>query len=192
MTQPQQVKVWDAFVRFFHWSLVATFSIAYITEDDWMSVHAWSGYAVGALIGLRVIWGWIGPQTARFSDFVRRPTVALHYVKDALMFRAKRYLGHNPAGGLMIVAMLISLLMTTFTGIALYAGEENAGPLAGVPFFARADEAFEEIHEFFANFTLFLVATHVAGVLLESLIHRENLVASMITGFKRAHAQRVK
>ncbi len=185
MHDTETIKVWDIFVRFFHWALVATFAVAYLTEDDFMTLHAWSGYAVGTLILLRILWGVVGTPYARFSDFVTSPAVALNYVKDTLMLRAKRYIGHNPAGGLMIVALLISLLLTTFTGVAVYAGEENAGPLAGIAFFRRWDDAFEETHEFFANFTLFLVVIHVAGVVLESLIHRENLVSAMITGFKR-------
>lgn len=193
MNHTNEVKVWDIFVRFFHWTLVAAFSIAYLTEDDFMTIHAWAGYLVGALVVLRIIWGVIGTSHARFSDFVFRPSVALAYVKDVLRFKAKRYLGHNPAGGIMIVAMLISLVLTTFTGMAVYGGgEEHAGPLAGVAFFQRYGEAFEEVHEFLANFTLFLVVIHVVGVIFESLLHRENLVSSMINGFKRIDAPRSK
>jgi cytochrome b len=182
------VKVWDPLVRIFHWSLVAAFFIAYITEDEFLTPHVWAGYAVLGLVTFRLLWGFIGTRHARFSDFVTAPKNALVYGRDALLGRAKRYIGHNPAGGLMIVLLLISLIVTTVTGIALYGAEEHAGPLAGL--FAGAGEALEEgfeaVHEFFANFTLFLVAIHVAGVVVEGLLHRENLVRAMFTGTKRA------
>lgn len=183
-----QIKVWDPLVRGFHWVLVSAFFIAYLTEDNLMTLHVWAGYTIGAALLVRILWGLVGTRHARFTDFVTSPKTALQYVKDTLMLRAKRYLGHNPAGGLMIIVMIVSLVITVTSGIALYGAAEQAGPLAAT--FAGGGEfwedALEGLHEFFANFTLFLVAIHVAGVVLESLIHRENLVASMINGFKRA------
>lgn len=104
--------------------------------------------------------------------------------------RPKRYLGHNPVGGAMIVLMLIALLVTTLSGLATYAVEEGAGPLAGwIAQEAAAWEVVEDVHEFFANFTLLLALIHVAGVLLESLLHRENLVRAMFTGKKSLHSE---
>jgi cytochrome b len=189
MQTDNQIKVWDPLVRSFHWLLVGSFLVAFVTEDDFLLLHSWAGYVVGAAILIRVIWGFIGTPHARFSDFVTSPHTAFGYAKDAFLLRAKRYIGHNPAGGLMIIALMVSLVITTFTGIALYGAAENAGPLAST--FASNGAAWEnpleEIHEFFANFTMFLVVIHVAGVVLESLIHRENLVRSMINGFKRAN-----
>lgn len=189
--QPSEVKVWDPLVRLFHWGLVIAFFIAYFTEEELLDLHVYAGYLVLGLILFRLLWGIIGTRYARFSDFVRSPAEIRQFLTDTLALRAKRYLGHNPAGGAMIVLMLISLLLTTVTGIAIYGAEEHAGPMAG--WFAGAsdfwEEAFEETHEFFANFTLLLVFVHVAGVIVESLIHRENLVQAMFTGRKRNDQQ---
>ena len=188
MKQPNNhIKVWDPLVRSFHWILVGAFFIAYLTEDDFLSLHVWSGYIVGIAIVIRILWGLVGTRHARFTDFVTSPKTAMRYVYDTLAMRAKRYIGHNPAGGLMIVVMILGLLVTVVSGIALYGVAEQAGPLAVS--MGNGSELWEDmlegIHEFFANFTLFLVAVHVAGVVIESLIHKENLVLSMINGFKR-------
>ncbi|WP_455222591.1 cytochrome b/b6 domain-containing protein [Kaarinaea lacus] len=183
-----QIRVWDPVVRGFHWILVSAFFIAYLTEDDLMTLHVWAGYIVGAAILIRILWGLVGTRHARFTDFVTSPKTALQYVKDTLAFRARRYIGHNPAGGLMIIVMLVSLVITVISGIAVYGAAEQAGPLA-VTFAGSGkiwEDVLEEFHEFFANFTLFLVVIHVAGVVVESFIHKENLAASMINGFKRA------
>lgn len=189
MENGAQIKVWDPVVRTFHWVLVGSFLVAFVTEDDFLTLHSWAGYSIGIALVVRLLWGFIGPQHARFSDFVTSPSTAFRYAKDALLLRARRYIGHNPAGGLMILALMISLLVTTFTGIALYGAAEQAGPMAST--FAGGGEfwedALEETHEFFANFSLLLVVIHVAGVVWESLVHKENLISSMINGFKRAN-----
>lgn len=180
------VRIWDPFVRIFHWVLVGAFVVAYISEDDYLDIHTTAGYTVLTLVALRLVWGFVGSRHARFTDFVRPPGEALSYVKDTFLGRARRYLGHNPAGGLMIIAMLASLLVTTLTGVALLGADEHAGPLAGL--MAGASHGFEEglkeVHEFFANFTVALVLGHLLGVLVESLFHRENLVRAMFTGNK--------
>ncbi len=183
----EPVKVWDPLVRMFHWTLAGAFALAYLTEDDFLPLHVWAGYAILGLVLLRVFWGFAGTRYARFSSFVFPPGKVWSYVKDALSFRAQRYTGHNPAGGAMIMLMLASLLVTTVTGLVLYGAEEHAGPLASLASSLGGDwgEAFEEVHELLANFTLLLVFVHVAGVLVESLIHRENLVQGMWTGYKR-------
>ena len=180
------VRIWDPFVRVFHWSLAGAFIVAYVSEDDFLDIHTFAGYTVLTLVALRLIWGFVGTRHARFTDFVRPPGEAIDYVKESFLGKAKRYLGHNPAGGLMIVALLLSLLITTLSGIATLGAEEGAGPLAGVMGSAShaVGEAVEEIHEFFANFTLLLVFGHLIGVLFESVVHRENLVRAMITGDK--------
>jgi cytochrome b len=188
MQHNKLIKVWDLPIRLFHWTLVASFFLAYITEDHWMGVHTFAGYTIAALILFRLIWGLIGTRHARFSDFVTRPSDIKQYIKDIFRLRAKRYLGHNPAGGAMIIALIISLVITVMTGVATYGGKELAGPLAGymasMPDFVSA--ALEELHEFFANFTLFLVVLHVAGVVFASLQHGENLIRAMFTGKKIA------
>jgi cytochrome b len=189
MSGKKQIKVWDPLVRIFHWTLVSAFAIAFVTEDEFLDLHVYAGYTVLGLLTFRLVWGFIGSRHARFSDFVRRPSAALTYLKEMSALRAKRHLGHNPAGGLMIVALLLSLLITSLSGLAAY-GVEGFGPLSGwfQHYGIWNDEWLEELHEFFANFTLLLVVGHLAGVLLGSLLHQENLVRAMFTGRKRTGA----
>lgn len=179
------IKVWDLPLRIFHWLLVAGFFVAYLTEDDLLTVHVWAGYLVFGLIVFRLIWGFAGNQYARFGNFLCSPVRSITYIKDAIALKAKRYLGHNPAGAAMIVLLLFSLLMTCITGFAVYGADQAAGPLAGIVG-SENEEFWEEIHEFFANFTLLLVFGHVVGVVFESYIHRENLVKSMWNGYKKS------
>ncbi len=186
MSNTTKIKVWDPLVRVFHWSMVTAFAIAYITEDDFLTIHSWAGYLILGLLVTRIIWGFVGSRYARFSNFVYSRATIVQFLKDTLRFRAKRYLGHNPAGGAMVILLITSLLITTLTGVALLGADEHAGPLASW-FVASSDiwgEALEEVHEFFANFTLFLVFVHIVGVLVESFIHKENLVSAMLSGFK--------
>ena len=200
------VRVWDAFIRLGHWLLVAGFFVAYFTEDDLLSVHVWAGYLVGAIVVLRVVWGFIGPEYARFANFAYSPARAFRYLVGLLRGQAERYLGHSPAGGAMVLLLLISLAATVGSGLTVYAYDRGAGPLA--PFLTggttalarsesttsgassrsggeRGEEFWEEVHDFLANLTLALVGLHVAGVLLASYVHRENLPRAMVTGYKR-------
>lgn len=187
MSTQQEVRVWDPLVRIFHWTLVLAFFIAYFTEDDLLTVHVYAGYTVAGLVAFRLVWGLIGTPHARFRDFVYPPSTIRQFLRDTLYGRAKRYLGHNPAGGAMILLMLFTLILLSFSGIALYGVEEGAGPLASWQGMGESvEELLEEVHEFLANFMLLLVFVHVAGILLESWLHHENLVRSMITGRKRA------
>ena len=203
----KMIRVWDVFVRLFHWSVAVGFFVAYFSEVA-LTLHVWAGYVVGALVVLRIVWGFIGPEQARFSSFIYPPGTVLRYLWDLLLGRAQRYLGHSPGGGAMVLVLLIGLLGTVGTGLELYAIEENAGPLA--PFVSSAlpsgqaqltmeregdagyegaegsGEFWEELHEVIANVVLVLVILHVAGVLLASYVHRENLTRAMITGRKRA------
>ncbi len=186
MNMQTQIRIWDLPLRIFHWILVTSFLIAYITEDDFMTVHSYAGYTIIALLIFRLLWGLIGSKHARFSDFVCAPTTTMAYLKDVLHNRAKRYLGHNPAGGAMVIAILISLLITTITGLAAFATEEGLGPLVSLmdatPNYIF--DAAEDVHEFFANFTLALIIFHIIGVVVTSLSHKENLIRAMITGYK--------
>jgi cytochrome b len=190
MVKPDQksvgprVYVWDPFVRLFHWTLVGAFTVAYLTEDDLLQVHVWAGYTVGALVVARVVWGFIGPEHARFSDFIYAPLETLRYMRDLLLLRAERHLGHSPGGGVMIVLLLVFLTATVVTGVVVYGGDQQAGPLAGMVT-KDTGEAMEEVHELFANITLALVLAHIAAVILASIVFRENLVLAMITGHKR-------
>jgi cytochrome b len=185
MPTPDQKRlyVWDALVRVFHWSLVVGFTIAYLIEEP-LTVHVWAGYVVGALIVARVVWGLIGPRYARFSDFLYGPVTTLRYVRDLMLLRSPRYLGHSPGGGAMVVLLLVFLAATVLTGLLVYGGEQQAGPLAGM-LSKDTGEAIEDVHAILANITLVLVLAHIAAVALASFAHRENLVGAMITGYKR-------
>jgi cytochrome b len=117
-------------------------------------------------------------------DFIYTPADTLRYVRDLLLFRAERHLGHSPGGGAMVVLLLVFLAATVVTGLVVYGGDQQAGPLAGM-FTKATGEAMEEVHELIANITLAFVLAHVAAVVLASFVHRENLVRAMFTGYKR-------
>ena len=193
------VKVWDLFVRIFHWTVVVSFFIAYVTEDDVMWLHELAGYIILALVITRIIWGIIGSQYARFTNFVYPPSVIKQYFNDSLQFKSKRYLGHNPLGGAMVILLLLMLILTSWSGIEAD-GEGFSGRAAiNIELVKSAvadddddeheedsgNELWEDIHELLANATLFLIFVHVIGVLFSSVAHGENLVRAMITGRKR-------
>ncbi len=209
----QEIRVWDPLVRIFHWSLVLAFTIGYLTGEEESNWHIYSGYAVLGLISFRVLWGFIGTRHARFSDFMVSPGTAVQYLKELRAQHPQRYIGHNPAGGWMIMALLATLFVVSISGLKVYAIEEGLGPLAGAPStlavisVARADddddsadepsvsghsgesageEFWEEIHEASANFMLLLIFLHVAGVIVSGRLHHENLIRAMFTGKKSA------
>ena len=180
------IKVWDLLVRVGHWTLVAAFATAYITEGEVMPTHAIAGYTIAGVVLFRTAWGFVGTKHARFSDFVRGPGATIAYLRSILAGRSERHLGHNPAGGAMILLLLAALAGTVTCGMVLYGIEEGAGPLANWVAGAHLDEdTWEEAHELFANGMLLLIALHVAGVIHASRAHGENLVKAMFTGRKR-------
>lgn len=179
-----KIRVWDPVVRIFHWTLALSFLVAWITGDELMTPHAWAGYLITILLLTRIVWGFIGTPHARFRDFVYSPSVIRDYVRKMFSRSEPRYLGHNPAGGVMVTLLILSLLITVTSGMALYGNTDLAGPMAGIFRGEMSADVFEEIHEFFANFTLFLVILHVGGVIWSSFAHRENLAKSMLTGIK--------
>jgi len=124
------LKVWDPLVRIGHWTLVISFFTAYFTEDDFMTLHVWAGYVVGGYLLIRILWGHVGGKYARFSNFVYSPVKIIGYLKNLITCKPQHYIGHNPAGGAMVVALLLSLAVTTLTGLKLYAVEDNKGPFA--------------------------------------------------------------
>lgn len=197
------VRVWDPFVRIAHGVLALGFAIAWLTEGKPAWLHEWAGYTVGATVALRVAWGFVGPREARFATFVGRPSAALTYLRRLIAFRAPRFLGHSPAGGIMVVALLASLAVTTATGVAYLGASRDRGPLApllgaeaarlqaeaaarGQAPASRPARWLKQVHEGAADITLLLVIAHVGGVALASLAHRENLPRAMVTGRKRA------
>ena len=198
------IRVWDPLIRIFHWSLVLAFTISYLTEDE-SDLHINSGYVVLGLITFRLFWGFIGSKHARFTNFVTSREKLVTYLKSLLSGKPKHYVGHNPAGGWMVIALILSLFITTLSGLKLYAVEEGLGPLAmdslqiQLISTAHADEYehnddenedeedfWEEIHEAASNITVFLIFIHIAGVFVSSRLHKENLLRAMFTGRKKS------
>lgn len=195
------VKVWDLSIRVFHWSLVVLFTVAYLSGEEWEKLHAYAGYGVMALLVYRWAWGFLGTPYARFSHFALKPSEAITYVSSIFSGNPKYYLGHNPLGSWMVLALLVSISVTTWTGLELYA-DEGKGPLAGgihlvSPSLANGkdkdrehgrdddeEEWLEDLHEVFSELCLILIVLHVSGVIFSSLVHKENLVKSMIFGDK--------
>lgn len=167
------VKVWDPFVRIFHWSLVVLFTFAWMTED-FQRLHQPIGYAILGLVVLRIVWGFIGSPHARFSDFVRSPKTTFAYGRDLLAGRASDCRGHNPLAAIMVLALLVMLIATGTSGWMM--------TLDGY----RSSKWLEDLHEGLASATLVLVGFHILAVGIMSLVHGENLVRTMITGRKRA------
>jgi cytochrome b len=181
---PATVKAWDPLIRVFHWSLVLSVVIAFISEDDWMNVHIWAGYAVSLLIGIRLLWGLVGTRNARFTSFVRSRRVVMQHLKGMLAFKTPHYLGHNPVAAVMVLLLLSSITLVAFSGVIMIASE-GQGPLAHTMFSSWNGKWLEETHEFLANFTLLLIVTHVSGVIFSSLLEGENLARAMLTGRKK-------
>lgn len=169
----ETVRVWDPFVRLFHWSLVGLFATAWLTGDEVQWVHEPVGYVIGGLVAARVLWGLFGSRHARFRDFIYRPATVTGFLRDSLKGRAKRYIGHNPAGGMMVIALIL-----TIAGICTTGYMQTTDMWWGVRW-------VKEVHETLATLALVLVGLHVAGVVFASWEHRENLVKAMITGRKR-------
>src|SRR5579863_5772470 len=172
--QARHVRVWDPLVRLFHWSLALSFAVAWFSAKTWSDLHVWAGYAAGSLIGVRLLWGVVGTRYARFSQFVRSPLSVLAYLKAIAQGGEARHIGHNPAGGAMVVALLVAIGATAVSGWAL-----TTDAFWG-------DLAMQRLHDGIAHLLLLMVCAHLAGVALASFRHGENLVGAMLSGDKRA------
>lgn len=168
------VKVWDPAIRIFHWGLVTSIAVAWFTADEIKNVHELAGYTAGGLVAARIVMGLVGTRYARFSQFVRNPVATLAYGRDMLKNREARYLGHNPLGAMMILVLIACVSLAALTGWM-----QTTDAYWGV-------EWVSDLHEGVVNVLLGCIALHLAGVVLESRRHRENLAAAMITGRKRA------
>ena len=196
-----KVRVWDPLVRVFHWSLVAAFAMAWLTADELQPVHEIAGYTVAGLVAFRLVWGIVGSRYARFAQLLKGPGETLAYLGDMTRGKERRYLGHNPAGAAMVLALLVTLSGTAFTGWLM----KEPGRVAMLPdlpqiaspawadgdgeeYGERGEVAgpLKEAHETLANLMLLLVTLHVGGVVLASFRHHENLARAMVTGDKRA------
>lgn len=167
------VRVWDPVVRLFHWSLVAGFATAWFSANRAEDLHTVVGYAAAGLILLRLVWGVLGTRYARFASFVKGPVGITRYVLAILKGSEARYVGHNPAGGAMVLALMAGVLGLGVTGwmqfTDAYYGEDWV----------------TNLHSLIAHGLLVLIGLHLGGVALASLRHHENLVRAMITGRKR-------
>lgn len=173
-TPAAAVRVWDPLVRVLHWSTVAGVAVSWITSEVGRGLHEPVGWAVMAFVAVRLVWGLAGPRHARFASFVRGPTAVAAYAGQALRGREARYLGHNPLGGWMIVALLATLCGVGLTGWLM--GTDRWW----------GDEFMEDVHEALAVLLLVLAGLHVAGAIVTGFKHGENLVRAMVTGEKRA------
>ena len=185
----QRILIWDLPTRLFHWVLALSFAGAWLTSesDRWLSVHVFLGYQMLGLVMFRVVWGLLGTHYARFSSFWFGPKDALAYLRQVLAREAPRHVGHNPTGSVAIYLLLLLALLVGITGFFTLGGEEQQGALAGWMGMTQG-RVFKKLHEFSANLMLLLVFGHLAGVVLESLLHKENLARSMLTGTKLAES----
>jgi cytochrome b len=169
------VRVWDLPTRLFHWSLVASFATAFLTAESekLRDVHVIAGYTLAGLIAFRLLWGFVGGAHSRFADFLPTPRKVIDYVKSLMSGEPHHYVGHNPAGAVAIFALLGLGFAAAASGWAVY--EDMGGGF------------MEELHEVASNGMMAVVVIHIAGVIVSSWLHRENLVRAMITGWKTKH-----
>lgn len=172
MHSQQKILVWDAPTRLFHWLMVLCFAGAWLTSegDRWLGVHLTLGYTMVALVGWRVLWGVLGTRYARFTNFVRGPQAIGAHLRDMWRPAASHPVGHNPLGAVSIVLMLALTLLIVASGWVYFSG----GP-----------RLLKDLHEGSASLMLAVVGVHVAGVVFASLMQRENLARSMVSGVKR-------
>jgi cytochrome b len=169
---PAMVRVWDPVVRIFHWTVVFGCILdVFVLEGG--TAHNVVGYVVAGALAIRLVWGFVGSKHARFSDFVPSPGRLARYVRALAAGREERYIGHNPGGAVMIMALMALLAAVSVTGWML-----TLDAFWG-------NEALEEIHRAISNAILVCALIHSAGVLYESYRHGENLVMAMVTGDKR-------
>jgi cytochrome b len=186
-TKQQRIRVWDPLVRIFHWSLAACFLIAYVVEDDMLNLHVLAGSIVFGLIIFRLIWGVMGTEHSRFADFICSFKQIIQHLRDLVRLHPAQHTGHTPVGGVMIFLLLLGLLILTLSGIMLYALEGALLPFAGLMTGVDLDTTvlIEHIHGWAADLLVLFILFHVAGVLFESLLQKQNLVRAMITGYKK-------
>lgn len=168
-----KILIWDIPTRLFHWLMALSFTGAWLTAESerYQDLHVMLGYSFLGLIAFRLVWGVVGSRYARFGEFVRSPAVAMRYMKSLVSGRAEHYVGHNPAGAIAILLLLLLGIASGATGVMTYNEWGGEWP--------------EEAHEMFSNLMLVVVGIHVVGVIVGSFAHRENLVRAMVTGYKQ-------
>jgi cytochrome b len=172
MMHDRETPVWDLVTRIFHWSLVLAFCTAQLTAEEWDSAHEYAGYVILGLVAFRLVWGFIGPKNVRFFEFVKSPKTIMKHLTGMLTGRHTAETGHNPAGGAMVVVLLAWLALTGLTG------------WLSITLLGSFSEIIENVHEFLGEFSLLLVAAHIAGVIVMSFLERQNWAKSMLDGKK--------
>lgn len=167
-----RIKVWDLYIRFYHWALAALVLANFIIEDG-EGPHEVVGYIAVGLVVVRIIWGFIGTPYARFSEFFPTPQKVKSYLEDLFAGRAPRTIGHNPLASVMMLTLLSLILLLGLSGWMM-----------STELFWGSD-FMEEAHEFFAGSLIGCVGLHAAAAIIDSLRHQENLIMSMIHGYKR-------
>ncbi len=175
--EPTLVPVWDAFVRVFHWTLVASFFTAWLFTEHIGWLHKGAGYLALALVAMRLVWGFVGSEHARFANFVPGPKKLRTYLGLLIMAREPRHLGHNPAGAVMILFLLTAVTVISVTGWMMTTDAFWGNGLV------------ENIHTWSVDVTLGAVLVHVLANIYSSLRHKDNLIKSMITGRKAKESQ---
>ena len=185
----ENVKVWDVPVRLFHWTLVLSFTAAYLTAEFHIGfLHTLIGYFLCVLLLARVFWGFVGNQYARFNSFIFSPGETLAYVRSLRQGNPRHYFGHNPAGALMVFALLALLLLIFLTGLTTLAVIDFEGPLLFLADYFSDDASYaaHHLHGWLVDVALLLIPLHLLGVASGSIQHKENLVRAMITGKKKS------
>lgn len=182
-----RVLIWDLPIRVFHWLFAAACTTAWVSGDDprLTDLHLFAGYLALGLVLFRLVWGVAGGRYARFSQFVRGPTAVLSHLQGLIKHKRRHPPGHNPAGAVAILLMLGLVFALGITGLVVLGGEEGFGPLAGV-FTISQGVTLHAWHDGLAWMLLVIVLLHLLAVGMESLLQRQNLPRSMVTGLKEA------
>jgi cytochrome b len=180
----QVIRVWDGPTRLFHWIVVVLVAAAYVTSRlNWMNWHLRTGYALLTLVLFRILWGFFGSETSRFAHFVASPRRAALHMAHMLRREEDRQLGHNPAGGWMVLLMLLLMLGETLTGIYIANDVADEGPLTEhVP--AAIANAITNLHAMFWWALIAAVALHLLALIVYAVAKGQNLLVPMLTGYK--------
>lgn len=170
----ERIQIWDVPTRVFHWSMVLSFGGVFLTSESerYRDIHVMLGYTMLGLVAFRVVWGFVGTRYARFTSFLFTSGEVLTYIADLARGRAERHVGHNPAGSVAIWLLLFLTIGAGVSGVLLF--QDIGGDM------------MEGLHEVLSFAMLAVVVVHIAGVVVSSILHRENLVSAMITGTKEA------
>ncbi len=181
------IRVWDPLIRLFHWGMAAAFAVAWWAQGRDLRIHILAGVVLAGLLLFRLIWGVVGNDHARFRLFIPTRQMLAAHLRGLLRLQSQHYIGHTPIGSVMIYILLIALIVLVCSGMLLIGLQLGLGPFAAwalnVAF--STEMQVTQLHAWCYQLLLVLIAIHLAGVVVESLIQRTNLVRAMITGNKR-------